>query len=131
MLKAVSTLPVETEHLITRVIGCCIDVHRALGPGLLEAAFGRAIALEFDHCSISYEREKQIAVSYRDQVVCRQRLDFVVADQVILEIKSVDHFSPVHRAQVMSYMRIAKLRAGLLLNFNVVVLPDGIKRVVL
>ncbi len=113
MLKTVSTLPVETEELITRVIGCCIDVHRALGPGLLEVAYGRAIALELDHCGISYEREKQIAVTYRDQAVCHQRLDFVVANQIILEIKSVDHISPVQ------------------LNFNVVVLPDGIKRVVL
>src|SRR5262245_31759145 len=102
MLKTVSTLPAETEHLITRVIGCCIDVHRALGPGVLEASYGRAIALELDHCGISYEREKQIAVSYRDQVICHHRLDFLVADQIILEIKSVDHISPVHRAQIMS-----------------------------
>src|SRR5262245_53523681 len=131
MLRTPSTLPAETEDLITRVIGCCINVHRALGPGLLEAAYCRAIALEFDHCEISYAREKQIEVSYRDQVVCHQRLDLVVADQIILEIKSVDHVTPVHRAQIMSYMRIARLRVGLLMNFNVVVLPDGIKRVVL
>jgi len=131
MLRTASTLPVETEDLITRVIGCCINVHRALGPGLLEAAYCRAVALEFDHCGISYVREKQIEVSYRNQVVCHHRLDLVVADQLILEIKSVDNISPVHRAQIMSYMRITKLRAGLLINFNVVVLPDGIKRVVL
>ena len=131
MLRTASTLSVETEDLITRVIGCCIDVHRALGPGLLEAAYSRAIAIEFDHCGISYVREKEIEISYRNQVVCHHRIDFFVADQVILEIKAVDHISPVHRAQIMSYMRIAKLRAGLLINFNVVVLPDGIKRVVL
>ena len=131
MLRTASTLPVETEDLITRVIGCCINVHRALGPGLLEAAYCRAVALEFDYCGILYVREKQIEVSYRNQVVCHHRLDLLVENQVILEIKSVDNIGPVHRAQIMSYMRIAKLRAGLLINFNVVVLPDGIKRVVM
>ena len=131
MLRINSTLPTETEELITRVIGCCIDVHRALGPGLLETPYSRAVGLEFDHCGITYTREKEIGVSYRGKVLCQQRLDFVVADQVVLEIKSVDHLSPVHRAQIMNYMRLAKLRAGLLMNFNVAVLPDGIKRIVL
>jgi GxxExxY protein len=131
MLSINSTLPTETEELITRVIGCCITVHRALGPGLLETPYSRAVGLEFDHCGIVYTREKEIEVSYRGQVLCQQRLDFVVADQVVLEIKSVEHLNPIHRAQIMNYMRLAKLRAGLLMNFNVAVLPDGIKRIVL
>ena len=131
MLKIPSTLPAETEDLITRVIGCCIDVHRVLGPGLLETIYVRAVRIELDHAGIPYEREREVAVEYRGQVLCHQRLDVVVADQVVLEVKSVEHLSPVHRAQLMSYLRISKLRAGLLLNFNVPVLQDGIKRIVL
>lgn len=131
MLRITSTLPAETEDLITRVIGCCIDVHRALGPGLLESPYCRAVGLEFDHRGIPYIREKEVEVLYREEVLCWHRLDFVVGDQLVLEIKSVEHLNPVHRAQIMNYMRLAKLRAGLLMNFNVAVLQDGIKRIVL
>jgi GxxExxY protein len=131
MLRINSTLPPETEDLTTRVIGCCICVHRALGPGLLETIYSRALCLEFNHTRIAYSREKQVPVLYRGELLCHQCLDFVVADQIVLEVKSVEHLNPVHRAQLLNYMRVSKLRVGLLVNFNVPVLQDGIKRIVL
>jgi GxxExxY protein len=131
MLKVKSGLPVETEDLATRVIGCCIDVHRALGPGLLEKIYARAVCIELDHAGIQYQREREIPVTYRGELLCQQRLDIVVADQIILEIKSVEHLNPVHRAQLTTYLRVSKIRLGLLLNFNVAILQDGIKRVAL
>jgi GxxExxY protein len=131
MLKVKSDLPIETEDLATRVIGCCIDVHRALGPGLLEKIYARAVCIELDHAGVQHQREREIPVTYRGELLCQQRLDIVVADQIILEIKSVEHLNPVHRAQLTSYLRISKIRLGLLLNFNVAILQDGIKRVAL
>ena len=131
MLRVKSDLPVETEDLATRVIGCCIDVHRALGPGLLEKIYARAVCIELDHAEIQYQREREIPVTYRGELLCQQRLDIVVADQIILEIKSVEHINPVHRAQLTTYLRISKIRLGLLFNFNVAILQDGIKRIIL
>src|SRR5947207_4519070 len=104
MLRVHSTLPEETERLITRTIGCCIQVHRALGPGLLEAIYSRAVALELDHAGIKYVREKQVPVNYRNALLCHQRLDLVVADAIVLEIKSVECLTQVHRAQLLSYL---------------------------
>ena len=131
MLRVKSDLPVETEDLANRVIGCCIDVHRALGPGLLETIYARAVCIELDHAGILYQREREIPVTYRGELLCQQRLDIVVADQIILEIKSVEHINPVHRAQLTTYLRISKIRLGLLFNFNVAILQDGIKRIIL
>lgn len=121
-------MPEEVENLIERTIGCCIEVHRALGAGLLEAIYTRAVCIELGHAGIAYEREKQIAVSYRGERLCHQRLDIVVANQLVLEVKSVERIIPVYHAQILNYMRISKLRAGLLMNFNVPVLKDGLKR---
>jgi GxxExxY protein len=131
MLKVKSDLPIETEDLATRVIGCCIDVHRALGPGLLEKIYARAVCTELDHAGVQHQREREIPVTYRGELLCQQRLDIVVADQIILEIKSVEHLNPIHRAQLTTYLRISRIRLGLLLNFNVAILQDGIKRVAL
>jgi GxxExxY protein len=131
MLRIPTELPDDLETLIHRTIGCCITVHRALGSGLLEAIYRRALAIELAAQGIEFETEKAFPVMYRDQLLCNQRLDFVVASQLVLEIKSVDHLDPVHRAQLLSYLRASKLRAGLLLNFNVPVLQDGLKRIVL
>ena len=131
MLRVVSHLPGDLEEFVTRVIGCCITVHRALGPGLLENIYSRAICLELSAADIPFERELQIPVAYRDEFLCVQRLDIVVAGQLVLEIKSVERLAPVHHAQLLSYLRIAKLHIGLLVNFNVPVLQDGLKRIVL
>ena len=121
----------DLEALIHRVIGCCIEVHRALGPGLLERIYVRAICIEWTAAGIPCEVERSYPVHYRGHLLCDQRVDVVVAERVLLEIKAVDHLAPVHHAQVMSYLRVSKLRVGLLMNFNVVVLKDGLKRKIL
>lgn len=126
-----SALPVETDELITRIIGCAIQVHSELGPGFLENIYSGALALEFGHSGVAFEREKSVVVPYRGDAIAVQRLDFVVDAQVILEIKSVARVDPVFRAKLLSYMRAAKIRAGLLINFNVALLKDGIERFVL
>ena len=131
MLRVPSPLPTEVEELITRVIGCLIAVHRTLGPGLLESIYSRAIGLELTAEGILFEREVQIPVSYREELLCVQRLDLVVASLIVLEVKSVERLNPVHHAQLLNYLRISKLHVGFLVNFNVAVLQDGLKRVVL
>jgi GxxExxY protein len=131
MLRIQSPLSDELEALIYQTIGCCITVHRTLGPGLLETVYCRATHLELEANRVPFEKEKQFAVSYRGQVLCQQRLDVVVANQIVLEIKAIDRINPVHHAQLISYLRVSGLHVGLLMNFNVSVLQDGIKRVVL
>jgi GxxExxY protein len=131
MLKLPSPLDDDCEALVTRTIGCCIRVHRELGPGLLERTYARAIAIELDMEGIPFEVEKRFEIHYRGHWLSDHRVDVVVADQVLLEIKALDRLAPVHMAQVMSYLRLSGLRVGLLLNFNVAVLPDGLRRVVL
>ena len=131
MLRVASSLPAELESLIERVIGCCIQVHRRLGPGLLETIYTRAVGIELKREAIEHERERQVAVFYRDEFVCHQRVDIIVANQLVLEIKSVERLTAVNDAQILNYMRLLKVRAGLLMNFNVAVLKDGLKRKVL
>src|ERR1700704_384312 len=113
MLKIQAHLSDELEDLIHRTIGCCIEVHRTLGPGLFERIYTRAACLEFSAKGISFETEKRYPVFYRDELVCQQRVDFVVDGQLVLEIKSVDQLASVHRGQVLSYLRISKLPVGL------------------
>ena len=131
MLRIASVLDDATEALITRIIGICIAVHRELGPGLLESIYGRAICLELETAGLSFEVEKQVPVLYRGIVLCHHRLDIVVDLKVLLEIKAVERLAPIHYAQVLSYLRISKLPVALLMNFNSVVLPDGMKQIVL
>lgn len=131
MLRVPSPLPDHLEALVHDTIGSCISVHRALGPGLLETIYSRAICLELTAAGIAFEREKTYPVMYRGELLCEQRLDFVVGGELVLEIKSVEHLVPLHHSQLLNYMRVAHLRVGLLMNFNVVVLRDGLKRKVL
>jgi len=131
MLRVQSTLPGEIEVTMRETIGCCINVHRGLGPGLLESTFARAVCLELQAAGIPFEAEKHIPVTYRGHLLCHHRLDLVVASQVVVEIKAVDRLAPVHQAQLLNYLRVSRLRAGLLINFNVPVLQEGIRRIVL
>lgn len=131
MLRIPGALPDAVESLVHSTIGCSIVVHRALGPGLLEGIYSRAICIELQERGIPFEREKQIPVLYRGHFLCHHRLDIVVAGEVVLEVKAVDKVHPVYHAQVLSYLRISEIRVGLLINFNVPVLQDGIKRIVL
>lgn len=131
MLQVSSPLSDDIERLMHDTIGCCIKVHRGLGPGLFERIYSRALCLELTAAGIAFEREKRYEVRYRGEVLARQSVDFVVGQQIVLEIKSVEQFATIHHRQILNYMRIAGLRAGLLVNFNVPILPDGLSRKVL
>ncbi len=120
------------SQLTEKNIGAAIEVHRHLGPGLLESTYQACLARELELASIPFEREKPVPVEYKGlNVDCGYRLDFVVDGKVIVELKSVDAISAVHSAQLMTYMRLSGLKVGLLINFNVPVLKNGIKRIFL
>jgi GxxExxY protein len=128
MLRVPGPLSDELEALVHDTIGCCITVHRTLGPGLLETIYSRAVALELQVAGISFEREKRYPVTYRGELLCEQHLDFVVGGAMALEIKSIDAIAPIHHSQLLSYLRVSRLRVELLMNFNVAVLKDGLVR---
>lgn len=125
-----SKLDPNLEDLITRVIGCLIEVHRHLGPGYLESAYRRATCIELALGGIAYEEERSIDVVYKGQRILGQQLDLIVERQLILELKAVSHLEPVHASQLVSYLNACNLRAGLLVNFNVGMLKNGLKRIV-
>ena len=115
-----------------RVIGLSIDVHRHLGPGLLESAYEECLCFELKQAGIGYQRQVTLPIVYKDvRLDCGYRMDIVVQNELIIEIKAVDRILPVHEAQMLTYLRLSHLRAGLLLNFNNVVLKDGLRRFVL
>jgi GxxExxY protein len=119
------------DELAHRVIGAAIEVHRHLGPGFLEGVYEDALAVEFQVREICYERQKLIAVFYKGKSVGEGRLDFLVAECLIVELKAVDELASIHKAQVMSYLKTTRHRLGLLINFNVPVLKHGLQRVIL
>ena len=120
-----------TERELTeKVIGCAIEVHRVLGPGLLESTYQQCLAHELKVSSIPFQLEALLPVDYKGvNLDCGYRLDFLVDGRLILELKAVDEVSGLHQAQLMTYMRLAKVSVGLLINFNVTRLVDGIRRV--
>jgi GxxExxY protein len=114
------------------VIGAAIEVHRQLGPGLLESAYQECLSKELSLRGIPFEREKPLRLEYKGlELECGYRLDFLVANSVVIEIKSVETLAPVHEAQLITYLKLGDWKVGLLINFNVVVLKDGICRRVL
>ena len=120
------------EELTSEIVGAAIDVHRVLGPGLLESAYEECLCRELELRQIRFQRQVALPVSYRGlQLDCGYRLDLVVEDKVVLEIKAVGSLAPIHQAQLMTDLRLSGLRAGLLMNFNVVLMKHGIKRIVL
>ena len=122
----------DHDHLITdRVIGCAIEVHRVLGPGLLERAYLLALCAELTRVGITFERERSVPLVYRGIDVGMYVPDLVVEGKAIIEVKAVANLEPIFTAQLVTYLRITGLRVGLLLNFNRPRLMDGIKRVVL
>ncbi|MBC7785107.1 MAG: GxxExxY protein [Burkholderiales bacterium] len=123
-------VPEELNQLSFNVIGACIAVHRELGAGLPEEVYANALAMELEALKISFERERRLEVYYRGKLVGYCKVDFIVAGKLVIELKSVDCFSKQHIAQVITYLRILKEPLGLLVNFNVPVLKDGIKRVI-
>jgi GxxExxY protein len=120
------------EELTSQVIGAAIEVHRHLGPGLLESAYRACLLRELVSQGLSVEQEVAVPIQYKGvQLDCGYRLDLLVADRLVVELKAVERLEPVHTAQVMSYLRLAGYRLGLLLNFHVPVLKDGIRRIIL
>lgn len=122
----------ESDPLTRRVIGCAIEVHRSLGPGLLESAYEQCLAHELTLQGIPFQRQWPMPVAYKGvQLDCGFRADFFIADKLIIELKSVESLHPVHQAQLLTYLRLANCPTGLLINFNVSRLTQGIKRMVL
>jgi GxxExxY protein len=118
------------DAITRRVIGAAIEVHRRIGPGLLESAYNACLSFELREIGLRIEEEVPLPVIYRDvRLDCGYRMDFVVEDAVILEIKALEQVAPVHSAQLLSYLRLADKRVGLLINFHVRVLKDGIRRI--
>ena len=120
----------RSDPLVRLVIGCGIEVHRVLGPGLLEPAYRPCLAWELKEKGIAFRTEVSVPVRYKGAVIdCAYRIDFLVEDRLVLELKSVERIIPVHVAQVATYLRLLNTRQGLIMNFNVPRLKDGIKSV--
>ena len=117
--------------LSERVLGACIEVHRHLGPGLLESAYEQCLCHELSLTGLSFDRQRPLPVTYKGvMLACGYRLDVVVEEKLVLELKAVDHLLPVHEAQVLTYLKLTDLDVGLLVNFNTPVLRRGIRRLV-
>lgn len=122
-------MSLECSDITEKIIGAAIRVHRELGPGLLESAYEACLTHEFADSGLAFTRQVPLPVRYAGRALdCGYRLDLLVEDAVIVEIKSIDKFAPIHEAQLMTYLRLAGLPVGLLLNFNVVRMTDGILR---
>lgn len=117
------------RDLCDLIIGSAIEVHRALGPGLLESAYQKCLAIELNHRDLHFDEEVIIPIRYRGmQIEPAYRADLVIERQVIVEVKSVAKVEPIHKAQLLTYLKLTGLRTGLLLNFNSPTLKDGITR---
>jgi GxxExxY protein len=122
----------EFDDLSNRVIGCAIEVHRRLGPGLLESVYEQCLAHELSRNGIAFQLQHSLPVQYKDvRLDCGYRIDILVENQLIVELKSVEEIKGIHEAQLLSYMKLAGLKIGLLMNFKLTKLKDGIKRFVL
>ena len=121
----------RADELARKVIGAAIEVHRYLGPGFLESIYEEALAVELALRGLAFVQQSPMAVQYKTRKVGAGRLDFFVEDELVVEIKAVDRITPLHTAQVMSYLKAVDRSLGLLLNFKVAVLKQGIQRVVL
>lgn len=120
------------EDLLTRtIIGLAIDVHTSLGPGLLESAYKECLFYKIDKAGFQVEKEKMMPLRFEDvKLDCGYRIDILVENSLVLELKSIDSLNDIHLAQTLTYMKLGGYRFGLLMNFNVLRLKDGIKRVV-
>lgn len=119
------------DELTGKIIGCAIEVHKILGPGLLESAYEECLAYELRKAGLSFDRQSSLPIVYKDiKLDHGYRLDIVVEEEVIIELKAVEAITPVHQAQMLTYMKLSGLDLGLIINFNVKLLKDGIKRFV-
>jgi GxxExxY protein len=128
---AKNELSEKINQLAWDVIGAAIEVHRVLGPGFLEAVYEEALCLELRLRQIPYERQREVEVDYKGETVGQGRLDLLIDEALVVELKAVQALAPIHTAQVISYLKATGHRLGLLINFNVPILKEGIKRVIL
>jgi GxxExxY protein len=119
----------DINQLTGSVIGAAIEVHKSLGPGLLESIYEECLSHELTLQKIFFERQKEILVEYKGvKLSCGYRIDLLIEDQLILELKSCDVIQPIHEAQLLTYLKLSGIKYGLLINFNTIYLKDGIKR---
>src|SRR5581483_3533451 len=123
--------PEPKDQLTEKIIGCAIEVHRVLGPGLLEASYEAALAIELETAQLRFQQQLILPVFYKGRPIGDHRLDFLVESAVVLELKSVERFDPIFEAQVLTYLRLNGKHRALLINFNSRLLKDGVKRFVL
>ncbi len=122
----------QFDDLSRKVIGCAIEVHKTLGAGLLESTYEKCLAYELGLAGLFYTAQELLPVNYKGVVLdCGYRLDLVVENKLIVELKSVEKLQKIHEAQILTYMKLTGLSTGLLINFNEIVLKNGIKRFVL
>lgn len=128
-----STPPTEPRDRLTeQVIGAAIEVHRVLGPGLLESAYEECLCYELSQRSLTFQRQVPLPIVYKAvRLDCGYRIDLLVMEQLIIELKTVERLLPIHEAQLLTYLKLKGIRTGLLINFHVVLLKTGIKRLVL
>jgi len=120
----------DINDLTGEVIGAAIEVHKILGPGLLESAYEECLWRELELRKIPYERQKELPIEYKGlRLDCGYRLDILVANRLILELKACESLEPIHKAQLLTYLKLTGIKLGLLINFNVPVLKQGIKRI--
>ena len=120
----------DLDAVTERIIGACIEVHKELEPGLTEALYQEALCHEFDLRGVRYQKQVTVPVMYKGKRIGDTRVDLLVEDCVIVELKACEALNAVHRAQLICYLQLKQLHVGLLVNFNVAVLKDGLKRVV-
>jgi len=119
----------ERNEITQRIIGCAIEVHKNLGPGLLESAYEECLVFELNRAGLSTKRQVPTPVIYKDiKLEYGYRIDILVEDTVVIELKVVDEINPVHEAQILTYMKFSNKQIGLMINFNVVLLKNGIRR---
>ena len=119
------------NELTEKIIGCCIEVHKQLGAGLLESTYEECLVYELTNNGLFVERQKELPVVYKDKVLdCGYRIDILVEDRVVVELKSVEKVLPIHEAQIITYLKLSQKTVGLLVNFNSTILTKGIKRFV-
>ena len=121
----------DINELSSNILGSAIEIHKILGPGLLESAYEECLCHEFNVRGLLYERQKSLPILYKGKKLdCGYRLDLVVEDKIMLELKACEKIEPIHKAQLLTYLKISGLNLGLLLNFNVPLMREGITRVV-
>ena len=122
----------ENDFLTEKIVGLGIEVHRTLGPGLLESAYEECLCFELGQNALAFRRQVSLPIMNKSvKLGCGYRLDIVIEDQVIVELKTVERLMPIHEAQMLTYLRLSAIRIGLLLNFNSAVLKDGTRRLML